>query len=247
MGARGASRAVTALVLLLAAARVPAIDTGGLRLYGLTEHFTVYAGDGADYAGMLAALEEQYRRLVAKYDLAFDGRIGVYVYPDQFTFVRKVFGWTTVEMNVAGLADHVSRRLFLTSIFDPCKPPEHMRKMPLHELTHVLLPSGMIWVREGVATYEAGMLTSVEAGSIPRALADMPFYRSDDDSVKAYNLAGWLVKFIVEGLLAGTAPRFVRFARSPTDWAAIGVAGERELMDRWHRWMEARPAAAGED
>lgn len=236
-------RATIPLLLLLAAARAPAVDTGGMRLYALTEHFTVYAGDAADYSGMVAALEEQYRRLVAKYDLAFDRRVGVYVYPDQRTFVRKVFGWTTVESNVAGLADPGQRRLFLTSIHDPCKSAEHMAKMPLHELAHVLLPSGMVWVREGVAMYEAGMLTPAAAADVPRTLGGMPFYRSDADTAMAYNLAGWLVKFIVEGLLDGDAPRFVRFLRSPTDWSTIGVAGERELMDRWRSWMEARPAA----
>jgi len=241
-----AVRTATVLALLLAAARVPAADTSGLKLYAQTEHLTVYAGDAADYVGMVAALEQQYRRLVAKYDLRFDRRIEAYVYPDQLAFVRKVFGWTTVETNVAGLADHVSRRLFLTSIHDPCKPPEHMRKMPLHELTHVLLPSGMVWVREGAATYEAGMLAPVEAASVPRTLGGMPFYRGDDDTAKAYNLAGWLVKFIVEELLRGEAPRFVRFARAPTDWAAIGVTDERDLMDRWRAWMASRaPAAPG--
>lgn len=246
MSGRGALRTATALVLLLAAARAPAADTSGLRQCALTEHFTVYTGDGADCADMLAALEEQYRRLVAKYDLRFGRRIEVYVYPDQLSFVRKVLGWTTVEMNVAGLADHVSRRLFLTSIDDPCKPPEHMTRMPLHELTHVLLPSGMVWVREGVATYEAGMLAPVEAASIPRTLGGLPFYRSDDDTAKAYNLAGWLVKFIVEELLRGEARQFVRFARAPTDWAAIGVTGERELMDQWRAWMASPAPAAPE-
>jgi hypothetical protein len=230
-------------MLLLATGRVSAVDIGGMRLYALTEHFTVYAEDGADYGDMIAGLEDQYRRLVEKYDLDFDKRIGVYLYKDQASFVKKVFGWTTVEMNVAGLADPGQRRLFMTSIYDPCKPAEHMRKMPLHELTHVLLPSGMVWVREGIAMYEADMLAPVDAGALPRTIDALPFYRSDEDSSAAYNLAGWLAKYIVEELLAGDAPRFVRFARSPTDWAAIGVVNERELMEKWHEYLRAAAAA----
>jgi hypothetical protein len=229
--------------LLLLAGRASAMDTGGMRLCALTEHFTVYAEDGADYGAMIAGLEDQYRRLVAKYDLAFDKRVAVYIYRDQMSFVKKVFGWTTVEMNVAGLADPGQRRLFLTSIYDPCKPAEHMAKMPLHELTHVLLPSGMVWVREGIAHYEGGMLVPVDAGALPRTTDDLPFYRSDEETSAAYNFSGWLVKFIVEELLAGNAPRFVRFARSPTDWTAIGVADERELMARWREYMAAAAAA----
>jgi hypothetical protein len=221
---------------------VSAVDIGGMRLYALTEHFTVYAEDGADYGAMIAGLEDQYRRLNAKYGLAFDERVAVYVYKDQASFVKKVFGWTTPEMNVAGLADPGQRRLFLTSIYDPCKPAEHMRKMPLHELTHVLLPSGMVWVREGIAHYEAGMLVPVDAGALPRTIDALPFYRGDADTSAAYNLAGWLVKFIVEELLAGDAPRFVRFARSPTDLSAIGVANERELMEKWRAYMSAAAA-----
>jgi hypothetical protein len=230
-------------VLFLAAGRVSAVDIGGMRLYALTEHFTVYAEDGADYGAMVSSLEGQYRRLVEKYDLAFDKRVAVYVYKDQASFVKKVFGWTTVEMNVAGLADPGQRRLFLTSIHDPCKPAEHMLKMPLHELTHVLLPSGMVWVREGIAHYEAGMLAEVDAQELPRSLDAMPFYRSDDETAAAYNHAGWLVKYIVEELLAGDAPRFVRFARSPTDLASIGVANEKALMDGWRVYLLAAAAA----
>lgn len=233
---------ITGVALLLLAARVSAVDTGGMRLYALTEHFTVYAEDDADYGAMVTGLEDQYRRLVAKYDLAFDRRVAVYVYKDQASFVKKVFGWTTVEMNVAGLADPGQRRLFMTSIHDPCKPAEHMRKMPLHELTHVLLPSGMVWVREGTAMYEADMLAPVDAGTLPRTTDALPFYRSDEDTSAAYNLAGWLVKYIVEELLAGDAPRFVRFARSPTDLAVIGVANEKALMDGWRAYMVAAAA-----
>jgi len=226
-------------MVLLAAGRASAADIGGMHLYALTEHFTVYAEDAADYGGMVAGLEDQYRRLVAKYDLAFDKRVAVYVYRDQLSFVKKVFGWTTVEMNVAGLADPGQRRLFMTSIHDPCKPAEHMRKMPRHELTHVLLPSGMVWVREGIAMYEADMLVPVDAGALPRTIDDLKFYRSDEDTSAAYNLAGWLAKYIVEELLAGDAPRFVRFARSPTDLAAIGVTNEKALMDGWRAYLVA--------
>jgi hypothetical protein len=118
-----------------------------------------------------------------------------------------------------------------------------MRKMPLHELTHVLLPSGMVWVREGIAHYEAGMLAPVDAGALPRTIDALPFYRSDAETSAAYNLSGWLVKFIVEELLHGDAPRFLRFARSPTDWAALGVANERALMDGWRAYLAS--AAAG--
>lgn len=226
-------------MLLLEADLALAVDIGGMRLYALTEHFTVYAEDAAYYGGMIASMEDQYRRLVRKYDLAFDGRVAVYVYRDQVSFVQKVFGWTTVEMNVAGFADYARRRLFMTSIYDPCKPAEHMRKMPLHELTHVLLPSGMVWVREGIAHYEAGMITDVPADELPRSLGEIPFYRGDAGTSVAYNLSGWLVKYLVEELLAGDAPRFVRFARSPTDWAAIGVANEEALMDGWRAYMVA--------
>jgi hypothetical protein len=228
---------IAGMTLLLLAWRVSAVDIGGMRLYALTEHFTVYAEDGADYGGMVASLESQYRRLVEKYGLAFDKRVAVYIYKDQASFVKNVFGWTTLEMNVAGFADYAQRRIFMTSIYDPCKPAEHMRKMPLHELTHILLPSGMVWVREGIAHYEAGMLAVVAEDGLPRSLAEIPFYRSDAETSAAYNLSGWLVKFIVEELLAGDAPRFVRFARFPTDLAAIGVANEKALMDGWRAYM----------
>jgi hypothetical protein len=228
--------------LLLLAGPVSAMDISGMHLYALTEHFTVYAEDAADYGDMIAGLEDQYRRLVEKYDLDFDKRIAVYVYKDQASFVKKVFGWTTVEMNVAGLADHVQRRLFLTSIYDPCKPAEHMLKMPLHELTHVLLPSPAVWVREGIAHYEAGMLSDVGGDDLPRSLAAMPFYRSDAETSAAYNQAGWLVKYIVEELLHGEASRFLGFARSPEDFRAIGIANERALMDGWRAYLNAAAA-----
>ncbi len=230
------------VTLLLVAGRAPAVDIGGMRLSALTEHFTVYTEDAAGYGDMVASMEDQYRRLVAKYDLDFGKRVAVYVYRDQLSFVKKVFGWTALEMNVAGFADYAGRRIFMTSIYDPCKSAEHMRKMPLHELTHVLLPSGMVWVREGIAHYEAGMIGPVDAGALPRAIDDLPFYRGDAETSVAYNLSGWLVKYIVEELLAGDAPRFVRFARSPTDLAAIGVANEKALMDGWHGYMAAMAA-----
>ncbi len=233
---------LAAATLLLLVGRVSAVDIGGMHLCALTEHFTVYAEDAADYGGMIASMEDHYRRLVRKYDLAFDKRMAVYVYQDQASFVKKVFGWTTAEMNVAGFADHAQRRLFLTSIHDPCRPAEHMRKMPLHELTHVLLPSGMVWVREGIAMYEADMLAPVDAGALPRTIDALPFYRGDAETSTAYNLSGWLVKFIVEELLAGDAPRFLRFARSPTEWAPMGVANERELMAKWNEYMAGAAA-----
>jgi len=107
----------------------------------------------------------------------------------------------------------------------------------------VLRPAGWVGGRAGGARYEADLLTPVAAADVPRTLGGMPFYRGDADTAAAYNLSGWLVKFIVEGLLDGDAPQFVRFLRSPTDWSTIGVAGERELMDRWRAWMEARRAS----
>jgi hypothetical protein len=236
---RPVGQLLAALAFLVLTAPAWPADTSGLALRGSTAHIVLYAAkaDARDYAPLLGTLEESYVRIRDELKPAFSRKVSVYVYPDQRAFVKAAFGWTTVEMNVAGLADHVTSALYITSVYDTCKPAEHMQKMPIHELTHVIYHQDVVWLREGIAHYEAGLLTAFDATGLPQSIPDLRFNGTDKARDEAYNGAGWIVKYVVDRVLAGDARRLPSWVSSSVDKSGRILPSEPRFFQLWRTYM----------
>lgn len=230
-------RALCVLAALLVATELAAIDTSGMAVVGRSVHLTIWARDDRDYAGLLRTLEDAYARITAELNPGFRNNVSVYVYPDQMAFVKAVFGWNEIQMNVCGLADHVRSILYLTSTYDSCRPSDYMARMPVHELTHVIFPSQATWIREGVADYQAGILRDTGGGALPSALSDLRFSGSDEQRESAYGQAAGIVRYIVERLLHGERKGLVKYLGQHVTSDGRIVPDEAGFMAGWRQYM----------
>jgi hypothetical protein len=169
----------------------------------------------------------------------FEREVSVYVYRDQLSFVKSVFGWDHVEMNVAGLADHVRSVIYITSIYDTCKPEEHMKRMPIHELTHLIFHSNTIWIREGVADYEAGLLREFDIEKLPSSIKDLNFNGNDFQREEAYNFAAWIIKYIAEKHLNNDTRRLPDYISKHVDRDGRILPDEGEFFSGWKTYMKS--------
>jgi hypothetical protein len=234
------SKLAFGLTFLLIAASGYAANITGMKAYGSTEHISVFVQDDRDYTPLMESLESNYIRIRNELNPGFNKKVKVYIYPDQLRFVKAVFNWTKVEMAVAGLADNVNNALYITSIYDTCKPAEHMQRMPIHELTHVIFPQPIVWVREGIANYEAGLLTSFEIGTLPKRIPDLVFNKGDELMLKSYNYSGWIVKYIVDVLLEGKVQKFGEYVKKSIDKNGRIQPNESKFFVDWNLYMSEK-------
>jgi hypothetical protein len=219
-----------------------AVDTTGMTVAGESERFTLYAQDDRDYGELLATLEDAYLRVASQLNPGFHKKVTAYIYRDQLSFVKAVFGWTMVEMNVTGLADHVRSILYLTSSYDSCRPAEHMKRMPVHELTHLIYHSNVVWIREGVANYEAGIFRGFDVDDLPTCVSDLRFSGSDDQREAAYNYSAWMVRYIVERLLANDATKLPKYLSEHTSSNGRITPNEAAFFSAWRAYMRENKA-----
>ena len=179
-----------------------------------TDDFIYFSEDDRDYTELIDLVERKNKIFQNIFNKSLPEKIRVYIFSDQLSFSKKVFGSDEPVQNATGLADHVSCRFFITSFYDDCKPKERLMKTPVHELVHIYFPSNYIWIREGTACYYSGMLDKISADEVPEHLYDLRFYtEGPEETEKAYNCSSWMVKFIIEECLNNDLKEFRRYER----------------------------------
>lgn len=234
-----------ALALLAFASALAAVEVGGLKPVGAAGGFEYFAEDGEDYSELFPVMAAANARFAAFFGKRPLAGVRVYLFADQRSFSKGVFGADGPVMDATGFADYVQNRIFATSFHDTCKPKERLLKTPLHELAHLYFRSDAVWLREGTASYLAGILEPYDPAELPASVGSMKFSGKDTSPAefqKAYNQAAWLVKFIVEECCAGKGEAFLAYAKKPGDFAKIGFSSEKVLFAAWRMWMTRRVA-----
>ena len=196
------------LLIILAGTELSGVDLSTQTLIHESESFRFFAEDTRDYSELFDLMETKYDEFTGIFGHALARKVDIYIFRDQESFSYRVFGSNEPVQNATGLADHVSGRFFITSYYDDCKPRERLLQTPVHELVHLFFPSGFIFIREGVACYYADMLNPIPEEQIPRGFQDIIFYvNGPEETGKAYMASGWMMKFIIEELVAGDIDR----------------------------------------
>ncbi len=233
------------LLCLFLTAEIFAADTSGMELFAETGSFRFYARDADDYSDFYQLLDEKSREFELLFQKKLPVKVDFYIYPDRVSFFRdalhcdKPFGTTTA------LADHVGHRIHLTSPYDEevIKIGKDMKKVAVHELVHLYFPSRYIFIREGMAEYYSDRLNPMLPEDIPKRLSDMAFYhKGDDETRKAYNASGWMMKFIIEeclnGGLQGDRRRFLKYTNNPEDYTILGYGSEAAFFEAFSGYIK---------
>jgi len=234
------TRRVALVLALLSAVCSARVGAGDMAIRAAGEHISVHAaaGDERDYSRLAAVMDSAYVRIRDRLRPGFDGPVDVFVYPTQPDLWQAALGTRQPSHPIRGFCDVDRGRILLTSLYEDCYPPEHRYRVPVHELTHIIYSHGFIWIREGIAHYESGMLGPFDAGDLPTCEADLVFYRDVDQTRRSYNFSAWIVKYIVEELGRGEYDVFLDFAARDGDYRALGHESESAFFDAWNEYME---------
>ncbi len=128
---------------------------------------------------------------------------------DEGAFEQRAAGDHVTSHRIRGFCDTRNSRILLTSVFEDCYPEDLRYKVPVHELTHLVYSPGIVWLREGIANCEAGMLTVVDLADLPEGASDLWFCRDGDEPYKTLGFEGEVAFFSAWGKYmqrAGPAP-----------------------------------------
>lgn len=226
-------------VFLLALSPLSAEDFGTFVFRAAGARFVLHAepDDTRDYSTLLQTLETRYPVIRDHLNPGFHDIVTVYVYKTQKSLWLNFFKTADMKIKVRAFADHVNKRIHITSIHEDCYPDDVRYKVPVHELTHIIYPHGLVWIREGIANFEAGMFEGFDAADIPARIDDLRFYADQEGSRQAYNFSGWLVRYIVEELSHGAYDKFKAFAADIMNYRILGFEDERDFMKNWRVYM----------
>ena len=236
-------------VILSAALLLPAYsaDTSGMELVSETDSFRFYARDGNDYSIFTNSLDEKSGEFEELFQKRLAEKVDFYIYPDRKIFFKDVLHCDEPFGTTTAMADHVSNRIYLTSPYDPEVKDlgKDMRKVAVHELVHLYFPSEYIFIREGTAEYFSGRLVAVQPEELPYGFHNIRFYvDGPDETRKAYNLSGWMMKFIIEECLDGglekELQRFKLYCAKPDDYTVIGFKSESDFFEDFRAFLELK-------
>lgn len=200
----------------------------------------IFAGE--DNVEMKMIVLEAFENINSEFDLDFDDKIEVIIYPTQEEFWTNAFPENKNNNRTTGFADHVNKKIYLTSINDTSiKSREEMLKVPVHELVHILIPHNWIDFREGIAVYLANQLKAYNKNDVPSNLSTIINYQGSlDDVATQYSFAGWKTKFIIEECFANDKIEFLNFIASPDkqlDYSVLGYNDEQEFLDSFRVYL----------
>lgn len=228
---------------MLIPSTIYSVDLATEKKIAETEDFMYFAEDERDYTELIELLEYKNEKFKKIFNKILSEKISVYIFSDQLSFSKKVFGSDEPVQNATGLADHVSGRFFITSCYDDCKPKERLMKTPVHELVHIYFPSNYIWIREGIACYYSDMLEKIPAEEIPKHLYDLKFYTdSPEETEKAYNCSSWMIKYIIEECLHNDLKAFRKYEQNFEDYNRIGFVDEADFFRGFTEYLESSGA-----
>lgn len=228
------------VLICFAPSAIFSIDVSTQQKIYETAGFEYYAEDSNDYSELIDLIEKKNKEFQNIFKKKV-GKIQVYIFQDQISFSKHVFNSDVPVQNATGLADHVSMKFYITSFYDTCKPKTRLMQTPIHELVHIYFPSGYIWIREGIACYYAEMLYEVSLNELPFRLAELRFYIDGiEETKKAYNFSGWIIKYIIEEICHNDIYKFTEFAENPDDFTLLGFCDEDDFFDSWQTYMKAK-------
>jgi len=240
MSAARATRTAVFVLAFLVAASAACAEASELPLRLDGEHVAIHAAetDTRDYTRLAAVMDSAYVRIRDRLQPGFDDRVDVLIYPSQPELWLAALGTSQPSHPIRGLCDVDGRRILLTSIYEDCYPDRHRYRVPVHELTHIIYSHGFIWIREGIAHYESGMLEPFEVEHLPERESDLSFYRDVEETRRSYSLAAWIVKYIVEEIGRGEYDAFLEFAARDADYGVLGFESEDAFFKAWNGYME---------
>lgn len=187
-------------------------------------------------------LKRSYVEIVEKFDIDFDKKIEVEIFPTQEKFWQATFPDKENNNSTTGFADHVNNKIYLTSIRDTSvKSREEMLKVPTHELVHILIPHAWVDLREGIAVYLANQLKDFSKEDIPSNLDNLVTYQGEaEDQKMQYSFAGWKIKFIIEECLNEDYEKFLSFISEPEkelDYSVIGFQLKGDFINKFKLYL----------
>ena len=114
-----------------------------------------------------------------------------------------------------------------------------MKRMPIHELTHLKFHSNITWIREGVADYKAGLLREFDIEYLPSSINDLHFNGNDFQREEAYNFAAWMIKYIVEKHLNSDTRQLPDYINEQVDRNGRILPDEGEFFAGWQTYMKS--------
>jgi hypothetical protein len=116
-----------------------------------------------------------------------------------------------------------------------------MLKVPIHELTHVLIPHNWVDFREGIAVYLADQIIPYTKEDIPSNLDSIINYQGNSEDVKlSYSFAGLKIRFILEECLNDNTEKFLMFISTPDqelNYHQIGYNNEKDFLDAFKEYL----------
>ena len=224
--------------------RLFSADITGMKLLSETDSFRFYARDESDYSVFNTLLDKKCREFERIFQVKLPEKVDFYIYPDRKIFFSDVLLCDETFGTTTAMADHVNYNIYLSSPYDDevRKLGKDMKKVAVHELVHLYFPSGYIFIREGMAEYYSDRLEPAAPEDIPDGFFDIRFYvDGPEETRKAYNISGWMMKFIIEECLEGGLEnelnRFRQYCKNPDDYPVIGFENEQIFFKRFGEYL----------
>lgn len=218
--------------------RILSKDISGLSQIYSSEDFVFFAEDNNDYSELIDDIEMADKRFQKLFDIKLNGRVEVFIFKNRTTFSKSVFNIDTPYLNISAFSDYKEKKFYVTSFYSDPENLERYKKIPVHELVHLYLPNDILWLREGVACYYSNMLYDVKLDNIPCNIEDFGFYTDSENTIEAYNLSSWLVKYVIEELCDNDFNLFIKYFNDPVDYSIIGVKNEMQLMQQFKEYLK---------
>jgi hypothetical protein len=213
-------------------------DTSGFTKIYQDDNFTFFSEDKKDYSLFIRYIDNENNRLVKIFNKKLKHNT-IYVYTDHKSVSRKVFN-SDENSPYCGFADIHNNIIYVTSPFDKYKYKTYQDYFNalVHELIHQYYSPKAIWLREGLAQYLSDLYLSYKIIKMPKSFQDFKFYTStSQDTFQAYNMSGWLVRFIYEERCNRDMNKFILYANNSLDYKAINFLNEKEMFGEFNKYM----------
>lgn len=202
------------------------------------KQLNIYSEDNKDYQELIKYIKNGRNRLDQIYKGKNIGKITYYIYSSRNSFNKQVFKGNEKYLAVNGFADYKNKKICLISIYNKTVDKEKILKTAIHEMVHIFYPSNFVFIREGIANYYSNMLYPIRKKNLPYRFHNIVFYTKGVKKTKiAYNLSGWVIKFIIEECINKDMKKLKQFEQTPENYDILGYKNDKEFFKGFRLYM----------
>ncbi|MGL1922553.1 MAG: hypothetical protein OCD03_16160 [Hyphomicrobiales bacterium] len=231
--------AIMAIILFLSFKTDRGVE--GLNNYK-TEHFSIYYATlkQSTLLDMEKALEKNYNKSNAFFNIQNPKTINVVIYNDVNEFQKKAYGlFISFILQDWAVGAAIQDALYMTSPENPDKTHDYMAMLEVlvHEYTHVQVwrvkefPD--IWLDEGLAVYFADQKSNIST-AMPTFVQMQLQGLNDFVNAEGYTFGYYYIEF----LLANYKPQQIIKLLKTNDYQVSLGANKREIYNKWKEELE---------